>query len=408
MITIYNKIDKSREDTTGYEVVPSFDSVERPFLMCLSAQNNYSKSIYGMMREGAQAARLLTSQGVGGRFKANDFPIDILGVRFKRDDKYHQEYTELADRFIYPFLFRRGRDVEQIKKQARKMNFITYCDGAITYKEIEDRLEVLLKRDGYSETDIHDILSNVSLVALETNVETGSLHATSVAFVDVNDDEIESSKSDSYKELLQSQPYSSMFAPLGQTNGILYIYDGRGFHNVKEFFRDGNIAKPAVSSVVSLFLENSLKNEHCDEVVPIEIADVLNQLSVYADESVSPKELLDKLDKELSYDGAPRYTEGEAKLRMELDDVYKTLTKTNSSFIRTLKEKEGQETRLKSVIRGIHEFSSDVTFEQILTYAHMWQSIDEQDLLSIPSDKQVRATLLADENNYDSQKRATY
>ena len=93
MITIYNKIEKSMDNTSGFQVVPQIEMLERPFLLCISAKNNLSKSIYGMMREGAQAARLQTTQGPAGRFKLNEFPVDILGIRFEKDEEYQQPYT---------------------------------------------------------------------------------------------------------------------------------------------------------------------------------------------------------------------------------------------------------------------------------------------------------------------------
>ena len=402
MLTIYNKVDKSEENTSGFQVVPSVEQLERPFLLCLSAQNNYSKTIFGIMREGAQAARLLTTQGVAGRFKLNEFPVDFLGVRFERDGDYHQAHTEIAEKMIYPFLTKHGKSFEEMRKQASKMNIMTYCDGAYTWKGVEERLEVLLKRDGLTDQEIDQLLSLVSLVALETSVETGKLHATSAAFIDANDEEVEGEKNNSYRELLNSQPYRSLYAPLGKTNGTLYIYEGRGIHGVKEFFRDDSIAKPAVSAVVSMFLENSLDNDRDDEIIPITVEDIMARLDQFANENEDIDDALDRLDNSLIYDGAPRYTKEGAQMRMELDEIYKVLRKTNNMFIRSLQEKEGQAIRLCAAIRGIHEFSSDVTFKQILTYAHMLQPRDGSNIISAPSDKQVRATILSDENGYES------
>lgn len=398
MITIYNKIDKTMANTSGFQIVPEIDMLERPFLLCISSKNNLSKSIYGIMREGAQAARLQTTQGAAGRFILDDFPVDILGVRFQGDEEYHQSYTELADKFLYPFLTQRGMDVNRMIRQARKMNFFTYCEGAFTYKCAEERLEVLLKRAGIDDDDINAILSQISLVALESVVETGTLHATSVSFVDVNDIEIESEKTDSYRDLLLSQKRKAIYSPLGATNGVLYIYNGTGIHNVKKFFQDEEcIAKPAVCSVVSMFLENSLENEIGGDFFPIEVPQIISRLNRFSDEALSSRNLLIKLDDALSYAGAPRYTNESAEVKMELDSVYKLLRKTNEMFIRTLNEKKGQEIRLNSVIRGIDEFSSNTTFEQILTYAHMWQPKEGKEVLSSPSDKQIRATVLGEE-----------
>ena len=37
---------------------------------------------------------------------------------------------------------------------------------------------------------------------------------------------------------------------------ILYIYEGSGNHELKEYFKDDKIVKPAISSVISFHLEN--------------------------------------------------------------------------------------------------------------------------------------------------------
>ena len=275
------------------------------------------------------------------------------------------------------------------------MNIFTYCDGAYTYKGAEERIETLLQRDGLDNQAIHEILSQVSLVVMESVIEAGNLHATSVTFIDVNDKEVESEKTDSYRNLLSVKNRKSAFSPLGDANGVLYVYEGTGVHGIKEFFRDNEShAKPAVCAVVSMFLENSLENELGGDLYTIEIPQIISRLTRFSDEAISVKNLLIRLDDSLSYNGAPRYTESSVEVKMELDAVYKLLRKTNETFIRSLEEKKGQDIRLQSVIRGIHEFSSATTFEQILTYAHMWHPIEGREVLSIPSDKQVRASVI--------------
>lgn len=386
------------ENTSGFQVVPEIQMLQRPFLLCISAKNNLSKSIFGIMREGAQAARIQTTQDPAGRFKLDEFPVDILGIRFEKDENYCQSYTELADKFLYPFLTQKGMRFEDMRRQARKMNFFTYCDGAFTYKGAEERLEVLLQRDGFSKEDIHSILSQISLTVLESVIEAGELHATSITFVDVNDPAVECEKTDSYRDLLETSFYESTFSTLGDTNGVLYIYNGSGVHNVKQFFKNNHcIAKAAVCAVVSMFLENSLENELGGDLFTLEVPQIISRLKRFADEKMGVKNCLIRLDESLSYNGAPRYTKSSVEIKMELDSVYKLLRKTNEAFIRSLNDKQGQDLRFKAVIHGMHDFSSDVTFEQVLTYARMWYPKEDQNILSIPSDKQVRHSVIEHE-----------
>ena len=394
VITIYNKIEKNIENTSGFQEVLDISMLERPFLLCISAYDNFSKAIYGIIREGAQAARLQTTQGPAAKFSLNEFPADFLGVRFEEDENYQQPYTEIADQFLFPFLKRNGDDFDSIVKQARKINLFTYCEGANTYKGIEDRLFVLLKREQYPEEIIKQILSQISLVALQSKLETGELYATSISFIDINDLEAENQKTDSYRNLLTMHGHDYFYSPLGESNGVLYVYNGSGVHRIKKFFKEeNNIAKPAVCACVSMFLENSILNTTTDDLIPIDVEQILSRLEQYSNDTIAPSVLLQQLDDSLSYGGATRYTDSGIEVRMELDYAYKVLRKTNDRLIRALQEQERQNDRLKAVIRGVNEFSSKTTFEQILTYSHMWYSNEERQLLSLASDKQIRAAV---------------
>ena len=377
-------------NTSGFQVIPNVKNLERPFLLCLSARDNLSKFIYGMMREGAQAARLLTTQEVAAGFKLNEFPIDILGVRFQKDENYHQASIEIAENFLFPFLTQKGKDLLSILKQARKVNILAYCDGVNTYKDCEERLEYLLKKEGFNNEVVASILSHICLVALESDVETGGLCATSVAFLDINDKELKNKNAENYRKALDMQGKDSMYSFLGNTKSVLYIYNGSGIHNVKEYFEDSCIAKPVVSAVTSMFLEDSLDCQNNKDIYPVNVMEIMDRLEYFADETIPVDVRLRELDKNLSYDDAPRYTKENARMRMELDAVYKILRKTNDKFIRTLGQKQGLEIRLESVIRGVHEFSSHVTYEQVLTAANMWHPKEGRDILTLPSDKEVR------------------
>ena len=58
------------------------------------------------------------------------------------------------------------------------MNFMTYCDGTMTYGKIENRLEEKLNDLDFKEEDIRDILANLSLVAIGTMVNTKGFKTT--------------------------------------------------------------------------------------------------------------------------------------------------------------------------------------------------------------------------------------
>ena len=282
MLQVYKKVEKSLDNPYGAISIQNLEELNKPFLLCLSAHDSNPKSIFGIIKEGARAARVNTTDEMAARFKIDEFPIAFLGLKFEKDDSYKKNYEEIVDLLIYPFLVGNGtKKVEEIKKMARKINFMTYCDGTLTYSNIEKRLEAKLQNDGYSESDIKDILSQISLVAIGTMVDTSDLKATTASFVDVNDSEIYTGRSNGYKKLLHEKQLKSIYGHLGNSNNVLYIFEGSGNHSLKEYFLDNNIVKPAISSVLSKFLQNSIDNEYNNGLVSISSGETLEQLSIY-------------------------------------------------------------------------------------------------------------------------------
>lgn len=389
MINVYKKVDKDRTNLYGCVEVRTLSELDKPFLLCLSAQNNYDRSIYGMMREGAQAARLYTTTEDAARYQLSDFPADFLGLRFTPDEKYSENYLELAERFLYPFLFMNGDDPEDVVQQARKINFLTFCDGTLTYKNAEIRLKELLLAKGYSKDIVLKILSQISLVAIGTIVDIDDIKATGVVFIDVNDEEISNGVSKEYQRVLMNNQTNAMFVPISNSNSILYTYNGTGRHSIKEYLSDDCIVKPAVCAIVSHHLENSIYNQLGDSYTPIDRENNIHILYQYTkDEKVSS--LLKQLDQEIQYEGASKYSKKETELRRELDSTYKSLVRVKRSLSHVEDAKNKQEEKIKAMIEGIRTYCSDVAFYQVLVSAHMWQSPASEDYFSYESDREIR------------------
>ena len=391
MIQVYKKQEKNAQNPSGILEIHDISELTNPILLCLSAQDNFDKSIYGLIREGAEAARVYTTEEMAAGFKIDELPIDFLGLRFKSDDQYKRNYEEIVDKLIYPFLTNNEKlSVEELKKRARKINFMTYCDGTLTYVNIEKRLAQKLHDDNISDEEITSILSQITLVAIGTMIDTGTLKGTTVTFVDLNDSEIATYKKPLYEQKLNSQNKQSMYGYLTNKNNILYVYKGTGNHQVKEYLKDGNIVKPALCSVLSEFLENSIENENNDELIPVSTSTITKTLYTYSDETKDPQELLNNLDMNLSYNNTPRYTPEESQIRHELDIAYRNLQKTQELLARTEKYKKDSDDKVQSLINNIQIYSSETTFYQICVSAKVWQAPAGINPFDEPSDKQIR------------------
>ena len=105
MLNIYKRVEKSLDNLSGIVEIQRVEELERPFLLCLSAQDNYDKSIYGIIKKGAQAARVYTSEEAAAGFKIDNMPADFLGLRFRSDNVYTNNYEEIVNKLIYPHSF---------------------------------------------------------------------------------------------------------------------------------------------------------------------------------------------------------------------------------------------------------------------------------------------------------------
>lgn len=385
MLSIYKKCEKSLSNPSGIVEITNINELSKPFLLCISAQDIIDKSIYGIMREGAQAARVCTSQE-DAPFKLSSIPVDFLGIRFQADEQYKYNYREIVDKLIYPYLM----SSKNIKKQARNINIMTYCDGTITYEGIEEYLTERLEKDGYSSEDINDILSQICVVALETMANTDSLKATTVKLVDVNDNEISTEETDKYIQSLESSKRNSLFGYLTRKNNLLYIYNGNGRHSLKEFFSNKNFAKPVLCGVISKILELSIQNSQSDGLVSITPYMIFEMIKKYSNESKSIPELLDELDKEISYGGCAKYSESEMAMRRELDSVCKELLRTQQELKYSELYRQEREEKISKTIANIKKYSSETTFYQILVSSKLWQTPSGIDVFGEPSDKEIR------------------
>ena len=223
------------------------------------------------------------------------------------------------------------------------INFMTYCNGTVTYEGIEKRLEEKLVTIGLSKAEVVEIISQISLVAIGTMENTSNFKATTVTFIDVNDLEIATTITNDYKNILQEKKRKSFFGTLRNKNNVLYIYDGRGNHSLQEYFSDTTIVKPALCGVLTNFLENSIRNHYHTDFAEISFQDSLERLGKYGNEKIEPTVLLEALDSELYYGGADKYTSEEIKLKRQLYSTYRELRRTRDNL--TLVKKDNERTK---------------------------------------------------------------
>lgn len=392
MLEVYKRVEKTKDNPYGAVLVQNINQLDKPFLLCLSAQNTHPKSIFGIIKQGARAARVNTTDEFAAGFKIDEFPIDFLGVKFLRDASYQNNYEEITDRLIYPYLMGASQrpSVIELEKRARRINIMAYCDGTLTYSMVEKRLISKLRYDGYSIEDIESILSQISLTCISTMVDLSNIKASTIGFIDVNDEEIENEKTPRYQNILQERKRRNLFGHLRNSNNLVYIFKGSGKHSLKEYFKDDTTVKVAISATLGYFLENSVENESSKELVPLYMREAIKLLKYFGDERKNTDDLLNTLDSILSYNKAPKYTREEAKLRQELNEAYMDYNnlKSKQESAENLRKKLFK--NIDALMKGIKTYSSETTMKQILCSAGMYQSPAGVDIFQEKSDKQIR------------------
>lgn len=316
MINIYRKCEKSIDNIYGIKKIESLDEIDRPFLFCISPKED-DNSTFGIIKEGARACRVRTTDELSGGFKIDEMGALFLGFREENDGVF----VDLVNDFLYPLLTR-IKDINSIKKNARKMNFFVYCNGINIYKQIERRLYDLLKQDGYLEEQIVEIISQISLVSIAPNSDINNIIAAKVAFKDVCDRDVYDYTSKVAEKRLNRDGRMSTIG--GVNNGAIYAYYGTGEHELKSYLKDENMVKSSLCAITSKFLENSIQNETTFELIPISkefiIPIILKNNGEFEDVVV----LLSKLDSTLQYGNVSKYSKEESDRLLDFEKSLKS------------------------------------------------------------------------------------
>ena len=297
------------------------------------------------MRDAARSARIQTSREVAAGYKIDEFPIDIMGLNSTYMS--NEEGEAIARDFMYPYLTKNGKNLEDMISQARKMNFLTYCNGTARYLEAEQAVIDLLIKDGFTEQEINSVLSQITVIPFAVESNFDEIKAKTITFIDSNDEEY--GKED--KDLLYDVLGDKKHAIIQNGNHITYVYRGNGNHSVQEYLSDDNIVKPALSSVVTTALQNSLNGKETTTT------DIIEMVTKYGDETKNIKDLLAEIDKSIGFETAPKYNMMESKIRLELEQAYSKLT--NDPFTTTADVRE-QLLSIKEELKAYSEFVDNI------------------------------------------------
>lgn len=330
MIKMYEKTEKSINNLHG--VIEINDGINPilagPCMICLAAQEKVPTSVFGMIREGMQAARLRTSVDPAARYSTENFPVKFLGMSYSKDNEESSFSEEIANKYLIPLIKDNGKRVslEEAMKNMRNLTIMTYCDGTYTYLNAEVTLIEEMKKLDYSDEEIKQIVSQICLLPIQTDCNIGHSLATTMQFCDTNDKEVYTTLTKALEKSLEQDKLGHRLGTFSKNAGI-YYYNGSGNHSIKAYFTKDNLAYAVLSSVVVTALENSIENHNReDSFSPLTINTLLNSASLVIQKArarMTTEEIIALLDESISYPGATILSEQECKLLSQIDEMAK-------------------------------------------------------------------------------------
>lgn len=365
MLEIYERVPKESSNPYGIKKIEKVK--EEPFLLCISAQDRFPKSVFGLIREGMQAARVRTSQEDGPGYDVSNFPVHFLGMSYQLEQNRRSAGEALAEEVFIPLLGEEKKDLLEVERKMRNINIMTYCDGTRTYMEAEKKLEEYMKEKQYSEEEISLILSQISVTAIATMQDTSSLKATTMSFLDINDPEVMTMATTKLKEHLDQTPYEASLLPFSENSG-LYYFEGTGEHSIKEYLKDESKGKIPLEMMICSSLNNSIHNQKTSNFVPLKYKSISSTLTEFLpyQTTKSKEELKRAFDQELEYEGAKKISPLEMKLYNEIDKLCKNNLFLEREKTWTKNELDRINNRYGKLIDVVKELAPEDLAEEIL------------------------------------------
>ena len=362
MVTVYKKVEKNTKFLTGTDNYQNGLDNDKPFLFCIGQDNQNN---FDLLQKSLIISRVYSANDNGALFKLDDMPISFISCALND----MSDYDELVNKYFYPFLTAKGNDINSIKAQAHKMNFLSFSAyGQTNYSAIETRLKNIFKSKGFSDTDILGIFSQCSLVSLGAPVKNSTNLATSIYFIDVND--VSCTDNNPYlKNTLKSSNLNNVCGTLGKN--YLYLYNGDGNNSLDNYVNINNSSFSRLCSAVTYFLENSI--DKSKPLVSEGLSSIIPGFDTGCDYNI------ESLDKNISYAGANKYNEESIILRKELDAVCNQLINQQAKNV---------DQNINLVLQEIKERSTDTVYYQILAKLGVITNPDPT-LMSKKTDRQI-------------------
>lgn len=271
MIHIYEKTCKTELNPYGITKIEDEKVFKKgPCIITIIAGPIYLKNINGSLRQVAN----LVNPDIDNYY---DKERRILGLgfgdykpeyeRFTRINPTEEELDFFVKKYFYPIIEENNTKLDTFTamKNMRNITFVTYCNGSLVFKKIENNLEQRMQELGYTKGEIGLILSQICLAAVSGMVmqkkETKTL---AITFGDVLDIDFEKNKNIFDKNTNINE---NGYINYGTSIGFGIIGDGE--HSFKKHMTENKILSEKIKIFLNTSLDNAIYNQNEEIIDPI-------------------------------------------------------------------------------------------------------------------------------------------
>lgn len=294
MVNLYKK-DKNNKD-----LLIDGNPFMEPSLLCISSTKD-KQNMFGTLNRALVLARVENKHDKYV-YNLEDTNINFLVLEANSKD----DLKDFTYKYFSKLLLDNNKDIidiETIKKRFRNINIFSYCGGLDTYIKLEKGLKKMLLNKAFHKEDIQDILSNISLIALNTETNLDNINATTIQYQDVCDDvDIYSINYFEYIiDYLRSNNLSYVVSK--KDNRYIFYYLGDGMHILKNTISNANICKPLMSANLIYNLNNSIINNDTNNYIKLDSKQIIDIITngIPNNYSKSIEEYMEDIDNNIDY-----------------------------------------------------------------------------------------------------------
>lgn len=281
MVYVFEKTCQTQNNEFGIrEIVDENPLKQGPCIITILALPMFLKNVNGALRQVAELVnpdidnyydpdRRLLGLGFGEYNEKNG--------RFSRFSPTQEEVEEFINKYFFPLFIENGKKLDVLKamKNFRNVTFLTYCNGAKVFKEIEERIKQKMKDVGYSNNDVGMILSQVCLAAVSGDVirRTGT-SCLAISFGDINDYDYEQNENTIKNIKDMKQGFINYDSSIG------FAVAGDGEHSFKKHMTGDPILSSKISCFLNTSIDNALENRNNDIIDPITYQKIQNAFDI--------------------------------------------------------------------------------------------------------------------------------